>query len=541
MRILTIALSFVALAPLAAQTAAAAPSAAPHITVETVGPEGWRARLGPTNLGSLLASAQARELWEPISDQWFESWQRATGGGEGFAAARGRLLGYAGRVRVETWIGERGPERMAMVLESDGRIDMKALAADLRTLATPAGAEWGVTEHGSEKVDTLAMGDSRTSAPLLAGEHVVVAIAPVAEFGATLDHARRLAAAATGKPPLPTTPALQIDVDIAALVAKAKEFGRGDAEEAIEVLGYASLARVQASIATAGPHVTGELAMRFAPTPAGLLAAFYPPVDTLPTLARGVAADDTSWRVGPFDFDALYAAILKFAVELGSEDPREEMKAELGIDLGPDLIAHMATETLFVSPAFEALDRPDDFTWALAIKLRNAKAFSSSLDTLLEKAKPMLTRSETTPIEGVDCHRYGNMMNYPLWVAVGHDTFFLAGGRDAEARLGIVIGAVKAGAEAPAKAADAAFADLARHLPPGLNAKARMDLGGLFGLPRMIWGELLGEVLPGEFGNPTWTEEDQERVHELLRKNNLLLLRSASGYANSTWRWRVFW
>ncbi len=32
---------------------------------DTVGPDGWRIRFAPTNLGSLLESEQGRALWQP--------------------------------------------------------------------------------------------------------------------------------------------------------------------------------------------------------------------------------------------------------------------------------------------------------------------------------------------------------------------------------------------------------------------------------------------------------------------------------------------
>jgi hypothetical protein len=56
-------------AGLTAQTvppAAAAPLPAPHVRVTALGPQGWRLRLGPTNLGVLLDGEPARALWRPL-------------------------------------------------------------------------------------------------------------------------------------------------------------------------------------------------------------------------------------------------------------------------------------------------------------------------------------------------------------------------------------------------------------------------------------------------------------------------------------------
>lgn len=543
--------ALLALAPLAAQattTTVAAP--APHITIETVGPEGWRARLGPTNLGGLLASAKGRELWEPLTEQMFEAWQRATGGTEGFAAAKARLLGYAGRVRADVWMGKDGPERVALLIANDARTDTKALAADMRRMFESSGEKWQPTTLGSETIDALVHGDDRCSAPLLAGEHIVLAIAPNDAFGATLEHARKLAAAADRKIPPMTTPALRVDVDWPALIALAKTLAPRQVTPMIEAFGYESLGRMQVTLGTAGPHVMAELAQQFAPAPKGLFAAFCTPATAVPALQRA-APKQGSWRAGHFDFRALCETV--FAVidsERRNDDSktRDLAKKELGIDPVDDLLAHATTEVLVLGSPMQAIDRPDDVTWAIALRLRDEKKFAQGLATMLEKTRPMLQRGEPQTIEGVEFHRYGNAINYKLWIGTGHDTLFFAAGREAEERLTQVVAAVKKPADAApgADAAAGAFADLAKHLPAGLNARARVDLDVLFALPLELWRDLLYEILPGELrgelqGEPKWTEEDSKRVRALLVDNNLLAVRTATGYADSTWRWRLFW
>ena len=89
---------------LAAQTSAGSGSSGPHILIDTVGPEGWRTRLGPTNLGSMLESERGRQLWQPMVVPMLTHWERQLGDKTTYDAARACLLGYSGRVRAGIWL-----------------------------------------------------------------------------------------------------------------------------------------------------------------------------------------------------------------------------------------------------------------------------------------------------------------------------------------------------------------------------------------------------------------------------------------------------
>ena len=148
--------------PLAAQATIVHPIAADLLTV---GPAGWRQRLGPTNLGSLLASAAGRELWSDGAEQIDGVWRHLLGvEAAAFATARQRLLDYSGSVQVQVrLVGEGRDPRMlaAVAFAPDGRTDMTALATDLRSLmARAAEQDWQVTKVGDR--DVQAGGGSRT-------------------------------------------------------------------------------------------------------------------------------------------------------------------------------------------------------------------------------------------------------------------------------------------------------------------------------------------------------------------------------------------
>lgn len=549
-----LALGVATTSPLAAQTttatAAAAPAiTAPHVRIETVGPDGWRMRLGPTNLGSLLESAQGRELWQPQVMPLLGFWEMIAGGAEPFAAAKARLLGYSGRVQFAAWVGKgslhhSGVVRLALTLESDGRTDMQALAADLRQLQHQATGEWKQRDLAGEKLEVLSDGDDSMTAPQLVGNHIVVAMASESSLAEAFTAAKALLAGAAGKPPAPSTPALRVDVDVKALVAMTVAEGDADDRKAVQVLGLDSLQQVQLSLATAGPHIQVELAQHFAPAPAGFFAAFFPPVQCVPDL-RWLATGDGTWRVGHFDWRAFFTTAIE-AIQslsgLAAGNVREGMKEELGIDVIDDLAAHMSTEIAVQGAGLRDFDRADDLAWSIAVRLRDATKFQASLQTLLEHGKPTMTLAETKTIDGVECSRYG-ILGYDFWLAVGHDLGFALGGTDAEERLTTMLAAAKKATTTPAPANNA-FADLAKHLPAGANSEARGDLASVFAVPTEMWWMLLSEMVPvprPHFAAGDADAKTREQTEALLRQHNLAFVRTASGYEAGVWRWRLYW
>ncbi|MBM3962263.1 MAG: hypothetical protein FJ306_10240, partial [Planctomycetes bacterium] len=125
--------------PAAAPTAPAATDAvaAPDLRITTLGPQGWRIRLGPTNVGLLLDSDAGRAVWGDYAKAM------ATAVGKVFAtetdwlAAQQRFLDYDGTIHVAAWFDGNGGASSGLraawlVAEGDGHTDMTKLAADLR-------------------------------------------------------------------------------------------------------------------------------------------------------------------------------------------------------------------------------------------------------------------------------------------------------------------------------------------------------------------------------------------------------------------------
>jgi len=545
-------------APLVAQTAATT-TTAPHVLIESVGPDGWRMRFAPTNLGSLLDSQAGRALWEPNLTPVLGMWQQLVGDESQFAPVRERMLGYGGRIRLAVWLGEgdldhQGVFSVVLVLEGDGRTDLQALAADVQQLQQQMEGDWGEQDVDGTELRVLTYGDEVMTAPIVGEHHVLCVAASKERLAAALGNARTLTADCTGKPPAPTSPALRVEVALPALVGMARATeannGRGfGGWTTWQALGVECLGRSTLTLTTAGPQVQFEVAQSFLGAPRGLFAAFFPPTATVPAMLSLLPKDRSSWKIGRFDLQALYTTIEQVAAanDVDLDDMRQEMRNEMGIDLQADLLAHTTDEVLFLGTPLRDVDRLADTGWALAFRLQDRAAFEKSLGIALGKAKPALSREATVEHGDAKLHRYGNMFGYDLWFAVGSDLFVLAGGGEAEARLTGLFDAAVAAASAPADAAappmPPGLASLKRHLPPGLNGIASGDLDSLATIPAVWWLGMVREVVPFVDVDPGdgADEDQQQEMRELLRKHQLDTLRTASGQAEGAWRWRLFW
>jgi hypothetical protein len=536
---------------LPAQTAT--PVAAPHLLIDTVGPDGWRSRLGPTNLGSLLASEQGQGLWQPQVLPLLGYWRQMFGTEAEYETARGRLLGYRGRVQLAVWFdGSDGPfDRqgvlsMALVLDGDGSTDLTALAADLTAVQRQVMVgDWGERDLGGIKVALVSQGSDSVTAPFAIGSSVLVCAGSDERMAATVAAARALAGPA--KAPAPATPALRLSIDLPAIVKMAAAAEPGNDWQDLRSLGFDSLGVLQMSVATAGPHVLAELAQAFTSDERGIFAALCPAATAVPELRRLTGARG-SWRVGHFDLRAFYRSLLPVVASWMGNSTAEveaEMKRETGIDLDTDLLAHMTTSVALAIEPITQLEEPDDASWTLVWQLADEKAFARGLDTLIASSKPMLSREATETEDGVALHRYGNMFGYDLWLAVGHGHWVIAGGSDAEALLRKALQQCKPGGGAAAAATPSEaneFAPLQRFLPANVHGLGRAELDAFVALPMEMWWFFLGQLSPLPIDSPGEdSEETRGARRELLRSHGLGTVRTATGYAERTWRWRVFW
>ncbi len=542
------------LAAVPAQTAA--PATSPHILIDSVGPDGWRMRMGPTNLGSLLESEKGHALWEPRVLPMLGMWQQLIGDEAAFEAARARLINYGGRIRIGAWLPTEAGNRqspanhVAIVLDGDGRTDLTALAADLRNLQSKmVPGEWQQRDVAGAKVTVRTEGSNVMCEPLREGDHLVIALAADDDIGGALLQARALAATATGKPPAPNTPALRVQFDFAAIVAMAMATNNASEQIWMRAFGLPSLGNGAFAISTAGPHVQVEVSQQFSSDDRGLFGALFPSTAAVPSLLQAIPTGKETWKVGHLDLSALYTVIEKAVVESEKRDAEElraEIQKEIGVDLQKDVLAHLTDDVMLTATVPEGI--VEDTTWSLTFRLRDTAAFEKSLQTMLPKAKPFLSREAEEKHGDIPVYRYGGVFGYDLWLSVGNGVWVVAGGRDAEELIGSVLDRAKALPATPVAAATATtmpkgFEALQRFVPPGLNGFGKGDLGSVIALPSELWSEMFGMLLPmprmgsGQSSDP----EQQAEILAMLRQHNLDVLRTASGYAERTWRWRLFW
>lgn len=552
---------------LAAQTAppaAAAPTApaptstvdAPHLRITTLGPQGWRIRLGPTNVGLLLDSDAGRALW----GDYAKAMAAAVGGlfevEADWLAAQQRFLDYDGTIHVAAWFDEDdlvndGLRAAWLVAEGDGHTDMGKLAADLRVLQEQTPGEWVEAMVGGESMRVRESTLTRMSEASVKNGHLVLAVtrsqtesleALYAAAGAVL------AKAATGKTAA-QKPALVVTWAPQTMLGS---MGMSRTDETVwKLSGADGLREVTTTLTSAGPHLVMEAAARFAAEPTGLFAALTAPRSALPKLARALPAGAPTFRVGHFDFAAMWDfAIAVMAAESGksADAMAKEIAQDAGVDLGDGFFRLLGDEVLMTTRPVDDPDRPAKTTWALAIGLEDGARFATALQALVDALKPNVTRLETETIAGVACSRYGNVLNYPLWLGAGARGFYLAGGSEAVDELATLVAAVEA---APADGAaptaiDAAFDGLRRALPVGMSGASRYDLQHGSVVYDALFEGLGGMLLGNPFADGD--ELDREALAEAkeawlarLRANNLATVRTATGYADRTWRFRLFW
>ena len=115
------------------------------LRLSIVGPAGWRSRLQPTNLGSMLASAAAETIWRGYAERVDAALRSVRGADEAFRRERARLLDYGGTLHVVAWL-EQAEDALnvprwsaALVAEPDGHTDLEAMAVESKAWLERAG------------------------------------------------------------------------------------------------------------------------------------------------------------------------------------------------------------------------------------------------------------------------------------------------------------------------------------------------------------------------------------------------------------------
>ena len=481
----------------------------------------------------------------------FAMWRQLLGSDADYEAMRGRVLDYGGAMRfaVRFGVGRRGDDVSDVVVafEPDGHTDLQALGVELRKLIErSAPGEWRdeVELFGAQA--TLRRGGGVTAtAPFVAGDRLLMLLS----VGEDVTAARQMLEALIAAPVTvgqkrPGSPALRLRVDLARLLEDNDAFA-GEDGELMKALGFGSLGAVTMEVASAGPHIAVDIGVEFAAEERGIFAALMPATTSVPALGHLLADKTAAWRIGRFDLGALFSSAVSAieAMRMNDGDVRESMKKELGVDVEKELLAHLGDEVLVIGSPLTNYDRLRETTWAIAWQLRDEAAFAKGFDALMPHARPFFSQAETVDVDGVELRRYGNLLQYPVWIAVGRGLLVISSGRDAEEEATRILTAAAKAAAAPTPAPE--FAGLKRHLPAGLNGVATFDIADFGGVPAEFWLEALDEVMPFVGGgpeiDPDEAEEQKEQFLQLLKTNHLTTVRTASGFAAATWHWRLFW
>jgi len=528
-----------------AQTAPEQP-VKPHILIETVGPDGWRARLGPTNVATMLASEEGRAVWQPQLEPLLGFWKMMVGDEEAFAAASKRIFDYSGTIRIAVLIEPRSAANVVVALEDDGRSDLQAIAKDITDLVTKGvPGEWQQREVDGQQLKVRTMGPDAITAPIMTPGRLFL----IAGGTDTLDKGMGLVKHLTDRPavitkPKPGSPALQITFDVPALLTIGDR--NKEAVAVSKALGFHQLETVTMSVRAAGPHVELDYDVALNGKAHGLVAAFCPDSQGVSGLSQLVPGKASAWKVGRFDFPAMVEGIVS-ALEsdefFGAGDIRKEINESCGLDIWKELLPHMTDEVLVVGSPFGDFDRASEATWTLAFRVKDDAAFDKAMLTVMKNAKPLFSVSETVDVDGVKLRRYGNMLGYDVWMAVGNGIFVMTGGRDSEEEATTLMRKAKLADFTIRADQETWFQQLGRRLPPGHHGLAQIDLMSLLGVPSIWWIDAL-DILPmrlGQSPDPDEADEQLEQFRELLKANKLSVVRSATGFKDGHWHWRLFW
>ena len=543
-----IAFAVALLCPQATAQATAAqqrPTTKPHVVIETVGLDGWRTRLGVTNVAAMLDSEEGRNVWQPRLEPLLGMWQMMGGDEGAFAAASKRIFSYGGTIRIAVVINAAAAAHVAVMLEPDGRTDLKAVGADIKVLIERAvPGEWKKETIGGKEYSLRGNIDAVTAPVVEDGRLYLVAGATdtiVTGLGLVT---HLLARPVTITTPKPTSPALRISLDMQPLLALDDH---PDTIKMIEGLGLSQLRELSFAVRAAGPRVELDISSSIDGAPRGAVKAFASDSQGVSGLSQLLPKKATAWKVGRFDCRALFNGCIN-AIAAGLGDTREEILAmaneECGTDVDGQLLANLSDEMLVVGSPFQNFDRFDEATWLVGFRVKDETKFRDSFQAMTKSMKWLLSGSETVDADGVELRRYGNMFSYDVWMAVGNGVFVIAAGRDAEEEATALLQKAKGQTFTVLTELAASHQDLLRYLPPGLNGLTQANLGSVLAIPIEWWIDALNDLLPFmdvPQVNPHEAEEQQQRFHKLLEANSLRLVRSATGFADGRWHWRLFW
>lgn len=532
----------------------------PIVRIEIAGPAMWRTILTPTNLGSLMASEQGAQLWQPIiySQPVISSVElmlTSALGTDTLDKARGRILDYSGTTKLAIWNDPDTEEvQVELVMSGDGQTDMAAMARELATLlASATGQAWQTVKRGEVTMRVLDLGPVlMLTEPRERDGALTAVIASETELVGMLQRSRKRATPKAGDASPRTrasAPLLAMHIDVATAIAAVEHEGLfGQWEEALLTLsGLPSVEEFAFELGTAGPHLRIDLRQSFLSDDRGAMAAFFPDRQGLPKLANLHAPDSAGWKTGYFDMQALYEAMLSAVTVLGDVDFHDDVKDLFGGDAKTGIQAFMSGDyAMFgssVNPNSPFRGSPSyGMAFALSDEDKFRKAWQNTADVLGWK------ENHSEDVEGMLLQSL--QMNNQIWCAIGHGLFLFSSGAEAESQIRDLATTVVKNPDWKTQATTPSpeFQRLLRHAPPGLNGYAQGHIAEMYAqvglafslidnLVDIRWGLAQPASFPGEPAN----KNKREDILKLLTKHGLLRAYSMTGYENRRWHHRILW
>ncbi|GAB4161677.1 MAG: hypothetical protein Fur0037_28260 [Planctomycetota bacterium] len=491
-----------------------------HLAV--AGPAAQRARLGPTNLGTMLASEEAAEILAGYTGSFAREVRALRGDDDALDREPRRWLDYAGTVHLVAWVEQKEDAlhlarwSAALIVEADQTSGLRKMAADI--------ASWkGRLERGMERSwRSMALGDT-----LIEDGRLLVVLAEDADRRAATARARGFRPAALGP-----REALSLEIDLQAALGLLRD--RGPERGLASALLGGGTEKAVLQIGASGPRVRLELSLRFRTEDRGLAEGLFPIASGVPDMAYLIPPSAAASMVGRTDPSRLLEACVAGIAEVLDEDAgavRDLLRDRCGCDPGTDLLAKVGDETLAIFFDSESAGRSLLDQVCLVLSLRDEKGLIEAAGEWMRRVG-ILASVDDDGVLWAETEKFGG-----THVAIGLGHLCIAFGPDAVSHLNDVLDAAFRGGqtrlltEAPPEA------------PPGWNGQGTIDA------ERLLAGHLATAlaVLPRHLGYlGEWASRDSiarevGRWLPMLRRHRLNLAETLAGTTEESWCFLVLW
>ncbi len=484
-----------------------------HLTV--AGPAAWRARLGPTNVGTMLATSQAEAIWRGQIDKVDRALRPAHERAAGGAAARPRFFDYAGEVQLVVWL-EQAEDALhlrrwsaAMIVGSDGRTDLATMVAE--------GDEW-LARTGAAAVPRWL--EMQVQPPVQHDRRIVVTMACAEDDAAVAARA----VAFTGRPLGDAV--LRLDLEVPTVLGTLRD--RPSEREFVAALLGPGTQRATLEVGHVGPQVAIDLCVTFGGDGRGVLSGLLPAARETPHLLRFVP-DDTAthyaWRIDAPEFWKRAIDAAAIAADMEPKVLHERLSKQCGVDVAKQVMALLSAEALLL---WRAAGEHDDASGLFANLCLVVPVSDEA--ALIEAARTALTGAGKRPV--LDDGGVLRCDTVFASLAIGHGIACVAFGTRGAAHRDAVIEHAAAGRRPDAPAVPSQGA------PKGCNGRGRIDVATLF--ERDLHLRWLPIAITDR-GNVARIAGEATRWLPLLREHGLADASTLGGVTTDAWRLRILW